>query len=61
MVRFAEVQITQQPTSCCKVIAQTLQDPLLHKPFSHVPDLLPVPHWTQAEAEVMARTGRDVL
>jgi len=59
VIRFAESQVIQQPESCCKeiakIIAEALADPALLKPFAQVPELTPVPHWTQAEAEEMAR------
>ncbi|KGF71827.1 hypothetical protein DO97_14845 [Neosynechococcus sphagnicola sy1] len=62
VVRFSLQQVTAQPQSCCRAIAQVLHqllaDPLLLKPFEEVPELVPMPRWTEAEARQMLARER---
>jgi very-short-patch-repair endonuclease len=62
VIRFSHQQVTQTPESCCRAIAQEicnlLSDPLILKPFEHIPVLQPAQRWTQQEAQQMAAIAR---
>lgn len=59
VVRFAEEQVVRSPEGCCKVIAtvlaKLLRDDRILEPFAAIPDLVPIPQWTESEALVMGQ------
>lgn len=57
VIRFAEEQVVRYPLRCCKTIAlevtKVLGSPLPDE-LAEVPNLLPIPRWTEAQARQMA-------
>lgn len=60
IIRFREEQIVKYPDSCCKTIAETIDDLLDDDRFSDqfigIPSLRKMKQWTFSEAEKMAQT-----
>jgi hypothetical protein len=58
VMRFALEQVTNEPFSCCKAIAQEpyhlLGDDAIIRPFETMPDLQPIKRWTEREARQIA-------
>ena len=61
VIRFSEEQVVRWPQTCCKnitkTIAQVMEDSSMLNQFANVPDLQPMPQWTESEAIQMAATG----
>jgi hypothetical protein len=59
VIRFCEKQVVLSPKRCCKtvalVIAELTGDASVLQPFANIPDLEPIPQWTQKESLIMAR------
>ncbi|RZJ34727.1 MAG: hypothetical protein EOO51_08345 [Flavobacterium sp.] len=59
VIRFAEIQVHQNPDGCCRFVADVIAN--IHSSFAVPEDLLtakrimPVPQWTKEEAEEMSR------
>lgn len=64
VMRFSVGQVMQEPTSCCKAIAQEiynlLGDPAIIAAFDAVPDLQPLERWTERQAYRMAEEKRFI-